>query len=95
MDKLRIISCNLQDVQPASLAIATVINTATHYWADRRHTLAWLARITAHARFYGLGTPRPDHDDNPSLGTGAYALDQSFHIGFLLVCSVVTAIGSA
>ncbi|WP_243704711.1 MULTISPECIES: hypothetical protein [unclassified Micromonospora] len=31
-------------------------------------------------------------DDNPSLGTGAYALDQSWHIAFLFVSAVVIAL---
>ena len=86
---------HLDQINLGSLAAATGINFVTHYWADRRHTLAWLARITAHGTFYKLGTPRPGRDDNPSLGTGGYALDQSYHIAFLLVASVVTAIGSA
>lgn len=78
-------------LHPASLVAATLINATTHYWADRRHTLAWLAKITGHVGFFRLGSPRPGHDDNASLGTGAYALDQSFHIGFLFVASVITA----
>ena len=85
---------HLGQISPVSLAAATVINGATHYWADRRHTLAWLARVTAHGNFYRLGAPRPGHDDNPNLGTGSYVLDQSFHIVCLLISAVVTAIGA-
>lgn len=43
------------------------------------------------AKFYGLGTCRPGHDDNPSLGTGAYALDQSWHVGWLMIAALVAA----
>ncbi|SES20834.1 DUF3307 domain-containing protein [Actinokineospora terrae] len=69
-----------------------VVSAVTHYWADRRFTLAWLARLTGHARFAALGVPRAGRDDNPSLGTGAYALDQSWHWAWLLVAALVTAV---
>jgi hypothetical protein len=79
--------------------LALVISGATHYWADRRWTLEWLAGlIPGKIGFYRLGTPRKlklvaastEQDrhadwaplDNPTLGTGAWALDQSFHILF-------------
>ena len=81
---------------------ALLVSGATHYWADRRWTLAWLADqldwLSGKAGFYRLGTPRPlklvarstAEDggtmwaplDQPTLGTGAWALDQSFHYLF-------------
>ena len=67
------------------------IDAVTHWWADRRSTLAWLARVTGKGEFYRLGAPRADHDDNPHIGTGAYALDQSFHHLWLLVAALVIA----
>ncbi|NUT23810.1 MAG: DUF3307 domain-containing protein [Hamadaea sp.] len=73
---------------PATVAGLTV-SALTHYFADRRTPLAKLARLTGCDRFYRLGTPRPGHDDNPSLGTGAYALDQSWHIGWLFITALV------
>ncbi|MGW2370531.1 transcriptional regulator [Streptomyces sp. NPDC001667] len=58
------------------------VDALTHWWADRRSTLAWLARVTGQAEFYGLGTSaHPAHpvtaEGKPAahLGTGAYALD--------------------
>jgi hypothetical protein len=75
-----------------TFAIAVVLDAATHYWADRRFTLKWLAELTDHYHFYMLGAPRPDKDDNPSLGTGAYAMDQSFHIFWLFVASIILAL---
>ncbi|MGH3921845.1 MAG: hypothetical protein ACRDTT_03035 [Pseudonocardiaceae bacterium] len=42
--------------------------------------------------FYRLGVPRNGRDDNPSLGTGAYMLDQSWHYGWLGVAALVTAV---
>lgn len=38
------------------------------------------------------GEEHPAPFDNPSLGTGAYALDQSWHIGWLAVAALVTAV---
>ncbi|WP_043265368.1 DUF3307 domain-containing protein [Streptomyces sp. CT34] len=67
------------------------IDAVTHWWADRRSTLAWLAKVTGKGEFYRLGAPRAGHDDNPHIGTGAYALDQSFHHLWLLVAALVIA----
>lgn len=73
------------------LTAGLLISAVTHYVADRRTPLRWLAALTGHAAFYALGTPRPGREDNPSLGTGAYALDQSFHVFFLFVTALVIA----
>ncbi|WP_123970635.1 DUF3307 domain-containing protein [Streptomyces sp. TLI_185] len=67
------------------------IDAVTHWWADRRSTLAWLARVTGKGEFYRLGAPRAGRDDNPHIGTGAYALDQSFHHLWLLVAALIIA----
>ncbi|MBZ9645147.1 DUF3307 domain-containing protein [Streptomyces sp. PSKA30] len=67
------------------------VDAVTHWWADRRTTLAWLARVTGKGEFYRLGAPRAGHDDNPHIGTGAYALDQSFHHLWLLVAALIIA----
>jgi hypothetical protein len=95
---------------------AQVISAATHYWADRRYTLAGLCDILGKGDFYRLGAPRQikahrvtllsgqevvrlaesktDPDpipwDNPSLGTGAYALDQWWHLWWLFIAAVIT-----
>lgn len=65
------------------------INAVSHYIADRRTPLRWMAKALAGKRqFVNLGLPREGRDDNPSLGTGLYALDQSWHLGWLLVVAV-------
>ena len=65
------------------LVIGLGIDAASHYWADRRHTLKRLAElIPGKARFYRLA----DHGIN-----GAHELDQSFHILFLWIASVIIA----
>lgn len=100
-----------------------VVSAGSHYWADRRFTLARLCEATGKGAFYRLGTPRNvaaqrmtqrdgretvglyltgprPHDiyprtvpwDNPSLGTGAYALDQSWHWFWLLIAAGLTAL---
>lgn len=73
----------------AGLALSAV----SHYIIDRREPLRRFADWTGHGRFYQLGTPRPGRDDNPSLGTGAYALDQSAHVGFLFLAALIIAGG--
>jgi hypothetical protein len=76
-------------LHPAGVVLGFAIDAATHYFADRRYTLARLAQLTGKDRFFTLGAPRPGHDDNPSLGTGAYALDQSWHHLFLWLAALL------
>ncbi|WP_331731224.1 transcriptional regulator [Streptomyces sp. NBC_00859] len=72
------------------------VDAVSHWWADRRSTLAWLAKVTGKSEFYSLGTgAHPAHPvtakGGPAahLGTGAYALDQSFHHLWLLIAAVL------
>ena len=74
------------------------VDAVSHGWADRRTTLAWLARITGKSEFYTLGTAaHPVHpvtaEGRPAahIGTGAYALDQSWHHLWLLVAALIIA----
>jgi hypothetical protein len=78
-------------LNPWQVAAGLAVSAATHYIADRRTPLAALARLTRLQGFIALGKPRPGHDDNPCMGTGAYALDQSFHYLFLFVAALVIA----
>lgn len=75
--------------------LGLAVSAVTHYIADRRTPLLRLAEflqpVAGKADFYRLGVPRPGRDDNPSLGTGAYALDQSWHIGWLFVAALIIA----
>jgi hypothetical protein len=70
----------------AGLAVSAV----THYVADRREPLRRLAVALGSAQFWNLGVPKGP-GDKPCLGTGAYALDQSWHIGWLFVAALVIA----
>ncbi|GAA2572690.1 MULTISPECIES: transcriptional regulator [Streptomyces] len=74
------------------------VDAASHWWADRRSTLAWLAKVTGKTEFLSLGTPAhaahpvtAEGTYAPTLGTGAYALDQSFHHLFLGVAALLIA----
>lgn len=71
-------------------ALGQLVNAGTHYWADRRTPLLRLADRLGKGEFARLGTPRPGHDDNVTLGTGAHMLDQAWHIGWLLIAAHVT-----
>jgi hypothetical protein len=73
---------------PLRIALGLLLSAVTHYLADRRAPLIALAEWVGRIRFYAYGIPRPGRDDNPSLGTGAYALDQSFHLFFLFFAAL-------
>ena len=69
--------------------VALLVSGVTHYLADRREhgLMVWLIRKLepgmGKATFARLGVPRGGHyDDNPCLGTGSGALDQSWHVVF-------------
>ncbi|KAB2351608.1 transcriptional regulator [Actinomadura rudentiformis] len=69
------------------------VDAASHYWADRRVTLAALARAVGKAEYYALGAPRAGHDDNVCAGTGSFHLDQAWHKGWLLVAALICCLG--
>ncbi|MFD5114843.1 transcriptional regulator [Streptomyces sp. NPDC058391] len=90
----------LLDLQVSALGVLVglTVDALTHWWADRRSTLAWLAKVTGKGEFYSLGTgAHPAHPVTATgtpaghLGTGAYALDQSFHHLWLLVAALLIA----
>lgn len=60
----------------ATLA-ALALDAVSHYWADRRTTLAGLAAALGKADYYERG--------------GAYPLDQAWHEAWLLVAALIIA----
>jgi hypothetical protein len=74
-------------------ALALAADAASHYWADRRYTLAALADRLGKGDYYRLGQPRPGRDDNPTIGTGAYALDQAWHTAWLWAAALIITSG--
>jgi hypothetical protein len=99
---LALVAATGLELAPLSMFISLAVDAVSHYWADRaaRHkdrpadqpvTLERLARRLRKGDFYRLGAPRDGHDDAPHLGTGAYALDQSWHVAWLFVAALVMA----
>lgn len=76
---------------PVRFAAALALASGTHLVADRRRPLEKLADAVGNSGFYRLGAPRPGHDDNPSIGTGAYALDAAWHHGWEAAAALILA----
>ncbi|MDP4501121.1 DUF3307 domain-containing protein [Nonomuraea turcica] len=74
------------DIHPAYAVAGLTVDAVSHYWADRRTTLQALAERLGKADFYKLG--------NGHLGSGAYALDQSFHVLFLFIAALIMTGGA-
>ncbi|MQM26642.1 DUF3307 domain-containing protein [Glycomyces albidus] len=60
------------------VAVGLAVNGITHYVIDRRKPLAALARLTGHGGWL---------DADPEA---AYKLDQSWHLGWLLISALIT-----
>lgn len=75
------------------LAAGVAVDAVTHYWADRRWTLEELSRWVDKGEFYDQGTDLTDvaGERRPHLGTGKYALDQSWHHLWLFVGALIAA----
>ncbi|TMQ96823.1 DUF3307 domain-containing protein [Actinomadura soli] len=73
----------------AAVACALAVDAVSHYWADRRAPLLALAERLGKGEFARLG----DGAAAPA-GTGAYALDQSWHVGWLLVTALIACLGA-
>lgn len=74
---------------PFTLILGLTLDAVTHYWADRRYTLQRLTERLGKTDFYKLGLP-----DAAPCGTGAYVLDQSWHVGWLFITSLIVAAGA-
>ncbi|NUU24376.1 MAG: transcriptional regulator [Streptomycetaceae bacterium] len=64
------------------LVLGLGVNAATHYWADRRVTLKALADRVGKGKLWTLGEP---------VGGGAYALDMSWHVGWIVPAALLIA----
>lgn len=83
------------DLNPGWVALAWFLDGASHYWADRRFTLAALADKLGKTEFYDLGSDTLHAGDTPNgchVGTGKYVLDQSWHHAWLFVFALVACI---
>ena len=70
---------------------AILVDAGSHYWADRRFTLEKLAHRVGKGDFYDQGIDLTDAQGKarPHIGTGRYALDQSWHLLWLFVAALV------
>ncbi|WP_436759301.1 DUF3307 domain-containing protein [Streptosporangium sp. V21-05] len=68
------------------LCAGLLVDAGSHYWADRRVTLARLAERIGKGGFYRMGD---------GLASGAYALDQSFHVLWLFIAALIIAGGGS
>lgn len=78
-------------VHPAAWLAGQAVSAVTHYVMDRRPIGAAIAALAGKGELWKLGAPRAGRDDNPVLGTGAYALDQSWHTLWLGTAALLTA----
>lgn len=75
-------------------AAALALEAGTHYFADRRRPLRALAERAGSGDFWRMGQPRPGHDDNVTMGTGAALLDQSWHAASAYLAALIAAGGA-
>ena len=66
------------------LWVGLSVNYLSHYVADRRWPLHAIARVLGKGEFYALGDPV-----EAPCGTGAYAMDQSWHIAWLWITTLI------
>ena len=89
-----------QHLAPAAVTAGLALDSASHWWADRRFTLARFAAAVGKREFYELGTAAHPKapvtaDGTPAahIGSGQYALDQSLHVFFLFLAAlIITAV---
>jgi hypothetical protein len=65
------------ELSPPRVLLGLAVSAVTHYIADRRFPLKWLAERTGKAGYWDRG--------------GGYQLDQSYHYGWLWVAALVIA----
>ncbi|MGH8881955.1 MAG: DUF3307 domain-containing protein [Stackebrandtia sp.] len=70
------------DLNVGAVGAGLAVSAVTHYLADRRAPLRWLADRTGSGRFYRVSTAGMN---------GAYLLDQSWHIGWLYAAALIIA----
>lgn len=64
--------------QAAPFLAALTLNAVTHYWADRRYTLRWLAGKLGKLDYYD--------------SEGAHLLDQAFHKAWIFLSALLAAV---
>lgn len=79
-------------IRPGWLAAGVAVNAATHFLADLRAPLLWLARTVGRGGYVThVQVMRPAGADAFGAGTAAFHLDQAWHIAWLLVAALLIA----
>lgn len=78
-------------ISTRGLIAGQAVNALSHFVMDRRPWGRAIMRAAGKGELAEVGAPRKGFDDNPHLGTGAHALDQSWHMAWLAVSAYVTA----
>ena len=71
------------DIGWRGIVVGQAVSAASHYFADRRHTLRWLAERMGKLEFY---------DSGEGLASGGTALDQSWHQVWLAISALATSV---
>lgn len=75
-----------------AVAAGQAVSAVSHFVMDRRPWGRAIMRAARKNEFAEFGEASPGKAEH--LGTGAYALDQSWHIGWIAVAAFVTAVMS-
>jgi len=79
-------------LKPSWLAVGIAVNVVTHFVADLRTPLIRLARLAGRGSYIEHSQVlRPDGAQKTGPGTAIFHLDQSWHIAWLLVASLLIA----
>jgi len=80
------------DLSGVRVMAGLAVSASTHYFADRRTPLRWVARVTGAEGYFQLGAKRRDDGRfEYGPGTGQFELDQAWHVGWLFVSALVIA----
>jgi hypothetical protein len=79
------------ELDPVRVGLALLVSAITHGWADRRHPLAWLARLTGKSQRGAKGEMTGFYHQASYGINGAYLLDQSWHVGWLFIAALIAA----
>lgn len=66
-------------LHPVPVAVGLAVSAVTHYVVDRRTPLRWMAARLGKDEYWLVH------------GGGSYALDQSWHVGWLFVAALIAA----
>lgn len=79
-------------LRPSWLAAGIAVNAVSHFVADLRTPLIWLARLMRHDGYIEFAqVMRPSGAQKTGPGTGLFHLDQAWHVAWLVPASLLIA----